>query len=101
MKATVSPISQRITLNLDVAITFEALILNKLMGIPRAGKKSGCAVCWYRALRTSVAQLEMCKSPERPTAICRERKTLHQLTRFRPRVSKIHRRDQRRAHEPH
>ncbi|MFQ5938102.1 MAG: hypothetical protein ACE5LB_17000 [Acidiferrobacterales bacterium] len=45
MKATVSPISQRIALNLDVAITFEALILNKLMGIPAARQKE-----WLRGL---------------------------------------------------
>ena len=45
MKATVSPISQRIALNLDVAITFEALILNRLMGIPAGRQKE-----WLRGL---------------------------------------------------
>ena len=45
MRAAVSPISQRIDLNLDVAITFEALILNRLMGIP-AGRQEE----WLRGL---------------------------------------------------
>ncbi len=45
MKATVTPINQRITLQLDVAIVFEALILNRLRRLP----KSRCEE-WLRSL---------------------------------------------------
>ena len=45
MKQTVSPISQSIALRLDVAIAFEALILNRLVRLPDTRRKE-----WLRGL---------------------------------------------------
>ncbi len=45
MKATVTPINQRITLQLDVAFVFEALILHRMQRLP----KSRCEE-WLRGL---------------------------------------------------
>ena len=45
MRAAVSPISQRIDLNLDVAIVFEALILNRLLRLPKTRHQE-----WLRGL---------------------------------------------------
>ena len=45
MKATVTPINQRITLQLDVAFVFEALILHRMRRLP----KSRCEE-WLRGL---------------------------------------------------
>jgi hypothetical protein len=45
MKATVTPINQRITLQLDVAIAFEALILNRLLRLPKTRRED-----WLRGL---------------------------------------------------
>lgn len=53
MKATVTPINQRITLQLDVAFAFEALILNRLRRLP----KSRCEE-WLRGLLVQGFQRE-------------------------------------------
>jgi len=45
MKRTAAPISQRIVLNLDVAIVFEALILNRLAQLPNSHREE-----WLRGL---------------------------------------------------
>ena len=53
MKATVTPINQRITLRLDVAFALEALILNRLRRLP----KSRCEE-WLRGLLVQGFQRE-------------------------------------------
>ena len=53
MKATVSPISQRIALKLDLSIAFEALILNRLMRVPESRRKE-----WLRGLLVQGFQSE-------------------------------------------
>ena len=53
MKGTVTPINQRITLQLDVAIVFEALILNRLRRLP----KTRCED-WLRGLLVQGFQRE-------------------------------------------
>ncbi len=53
MKATVTPINQRITLQLDVAFAFEALILNRLRRLP----KTRCEE-WLRGLLVQGFQRE-------------------------------------------
>ncbi len=53
MKATVTPINQRFTLQLDVAIVFEALILNRLRRLP----ESRCEE-WLRGLLVQGFQRE-------------------------------------------
>ncbi len=53
MKATVTPINQRVTLQLDVAFAFEALILNRLRRLP----KSRCEE-WLRGLLVQGFQRE-------------------------------------------
>lgn len=45
MKSTVTPISQRIDLQLNVAIVFEALILNRLLRLPKTRHQE-----WLRGL---------------------------------------------------
>ena len=53
MKATVSPISQRIAFKLDLSIAFEALILNRLMRVPESRRKE-----WLRGLLVQGFQSE-------------------------------------------
>ena len=53
MKATVSPISQRLALKLDPSIAFEALILNRLMRVPESRRKE-----WLRGLLVQGFQSE-------------------------------------------
>lgn len=53
MKATVTPINQRITLQLDVAFVFEALILHRMRRLP----KSRCEE-WLRGLLVQGFQSE-------------------------------------------
>ena len=53
MKATVTPINRRITLQLDVAFAFEALILNRLRRLP----KTRCED-WLRGLLVQGFQRE-------------------------------------------
>lgn len=53
MKATVSPISQRIALKLDLSIAFEALILNRLRRLPESRRKE-----WLRGLLVQGFQSE-------------------------------------------
>ena len=53
MKATVTPINQRITLQLDVAIAFEALILNRLRRLPKTRRQD-----WLRGLLVQGFQRE-------------------------------------------
>ena len=53
MKATVTPINQRITLRLDVAFVFEALILHRLRRLP----KNRCEE-WLRGLLVQGFQRE-------------------------------------------
>ena len=53
MKATVSPISQRIGLKLDLSIAFEALILNRLRRLPESRRKE-----WLRGLLVQGFQSE-------------------------------------------
>ena len=53
MKATVTPINQCIALQLDVAIAFEALILNRLLRLPTARREE-----WLRGLLVQGFQRE-------------------------------------------
>ena len=53
MKATVSPISQRIALKLDLSIAFEALILNRLRRLPESRRTE-----WLRGLLVQGFQSE-------------------------------------------
>ena len=53
MKTTVSPISQSIVLRLDVAIAFEALILNRLRRLPKTRREE-----WLRGLLVKGFQRE-------------------------------------------
>ena len=53
MKATVSPISQRIALKLELSIAFEALILNRLRRLPEIRRKE-----WLRGLLVQGFQSE-------------------------------------------
>ena len=53
MKATVSPINQRIALKLDVSIAFEALILNRLRRLPERRRTE-----WLRGLLVQGFQSE-------------------------------------------
>ena len=69
MKATVTPINQRITLQLNVAIVFEALILHRLRSLP----KTRCDD-WLRGLLVQGFQRE-CRALRKVQRAGRSRST--------------------------